>query len=52
MTEQTTDEAPIIKKITFNCPIELYNTLAIKKREGEYGTITRAILTALREKFQ
>lgn len=39
------------KKVTFNCPKQIYNIIETEKLEGLYSSITDAILTALREKF-
>lgn len=45
-------EKPKTKKVTFNCPIQIYKNIENDKLEGHYGSITDAILTALREKFK
>ncbi len=44
-------EVPKTKKVTFNCPINIYKVIETEKLGGNYGSITDAILTALREKF-
>jgi len=44
-------ELPKVKKITFNCPIQIFKVIEEKKLNGSYGSITDAILTALREHF-
>ena len=43
--------SPKTKKITFNCPLKIYELILQGKEDAKYGSITDAILTALRAKF-
>lgn len=43
---------PKTKKVTFNCPVLIYKQINEDKKEGLYGSITDAILTALRAHFK
>lgn len=53
MTEEQPDlkYKPKTKKVTFNCPIQIFENIKDLKEAGYYGSYTDAILTALREKF-
>lgn len=40
-----------VKKITFNCPLEIYKRIKEERESGKYNSYTDAVLTALRAKF-
>jgi metal-responsive CopG/Arc/MetJ family transcriptional regulator len=60
MSEQT--ETPVatpvipeekkVEKITFNCPVQIFEKIDRGVKEGQFGSKTDAVLTALRSYFK